>query len=125
LKHVVKLPPKNDRPRAPAADGGFIFDIYNLFGAWPPSHAQLVAASPEQHVGLTDPPFLLLQGTADQTVPYSQAVEMLNACHDAGVAATLITLPDAGHGFPIFSPLPEYELSSCTTLAFLKKYLQR
>jgi acetyl esterase/lipase len=106
-----------------AASAGYNSDIYNLFGVWPPSPAQLLLASPEQHVASGAPPFLLLHGTADQTVPYSMSVEMLTACHGAGVDATLVTVANAGHGFPVFSPLPEYEESSCTTLAFLAKYL--
>ncbi len=48
------------------------------------------------HPGL--PPFLLVHGTADMSVPYEQSVRMQKALRDAGVACDLITVPDGTHG---------------------------
>jgi len=81
-------------------------------------------ASPIDHITAQTPPFLMLHGTADATVPYPQSVKMRDALQAAGVPATLVTLPGVGHAFPLFSNQPAYEQSSCTALAFLKKYLR-
>jgi acetyl esterase/lipase len=85
--------------------------------------ALAMLASPIDHISSSTPPFFLSQGTADKTVPYEQAVSMTQALHDAGIPATLITVPDAGHAFPELSPQPLYLESSCTFIAFMNKYL--
>jgi acetyl esterase/lipase len=87
-----------------------------------PSLAKL--ASPIDHVSAQTPPFLLLHGTVDMTAPYSQSVNMRATLQAAGVPATLVSLPGVGHAFPQFSNQPAYQQSSCTALAFLKKYLR-
>ena len=48
------------------------------------------------HPGL--PPFLLVHGTADMSVPYEQSVRMQKALRDSGVACDLVTVPDGTHG---------------------------
>jgi alpha-L-fucosidase 2 len=48
------------------------------------------------HPGL--PPFLLVHGTADMSVPYEQSVRMQKALREAGVTCDLITVPDGTHG---------------------------
>jgi acetyl esterase/lipase len=53
--------------------------------------------SPLNYVKPGLPPFLLLQGTADTSVPYSQSVNFLERLQRAGVPARLITLTDAPH----------------------------
>jgi pectinesterase len=65
------------------------------------------AASPVMQVGPKSAPFLLLHGTADNTVPYAQAVEMLDRLKASGVAVELYTADDAKHGF--FNSPPYYE----------------
>ena len=66
-------------------------------------------------------PFLLLHGTADQTVPYSQSVEMLKRLKDAGVEAELFTAEGAGHTF--WASKQWYEPSRRAMEAFLAKHL--
>lgn len=45
------------------------------------------------------PPTLLLHGTADTDVPYSQSVEMAAALKREGVAHELVSMPDGAHSF--------------------------
>jgi len=56
-------------------------------------------ASPISHVSHSAPPFLILHGTADATVPYWQAEEMVRKLRQAGVQAELYTAKDAPHTF--------------------------
>jgi acetyl esterase/lipase len=56
-------------------------------------------ASPISHVSRSAPPFLILHGTADATVPYRQAEEMVRKLRQAGVRAELFTAGDAPHTF--------------------------
>ncbi|HHV54686.1 MAG TPA: alpha/beta hydrolase [Firmicutes bacterium] len=61
------------------------------------------AASPITYVTPDDPPFLIVHGQQDRTVPYQQSVLFYNALRRAGVEATLVILPEAQHGGPAFS----------------------
>ena len=56
-------------------------------------------ASPLSHVDAGSAPFLLLHGTADQQVPYTQSVMMRDALIEEGVHAELFTAEGAEHGF--------------------------
>jgi hypothetical protein len=49
-------------------------------------------------VTVDDPPFLLIAGDADQTVPFEQSELMLAALEEKGVEARLIRIPGGGHG---------------------------
>jgi acetyl esterase/lipase len=55
-------------------------------------------ASPITYVSKDDPPFLVVHGTSDATVPYDQGVRFHAALKAAGVNATLITMQGGGHG---------------------------
>lgn len=64
-------------------------------------------ASPINHVRAGLPPFLLLHGTADQSVAYSQSVDMQSRLRAAGVHCELITIKDGPHGmlpWPALAP---------------------
>lgn len=56
-------------------------------------------ASPVTYVSPDDPPFLLLHGDSDWLAPISQSEIFLERLQSAGVAAELITVRNAGHGF--------------------------
>jgi acetyl esterase/lipase len=77
-----------------------------------------VEASPVAHVSSGDPPFLLLHGTADTTVPYGHALEMQKALERAGVKVELYSARGANHGF--FNSPPYYK----PTLARMAKFLR-
>ncbi|MEM9701497.1 MAG: prolyl oligopeptidase family serine peptidase, partial [Planctomycetota bacterium] len=56
------------------------------------------AASPVTYVSADDPPFLILHGTEDPLVPLDQSERLYSALQRAGVPATLVVFPGAGHG---------------------------
>lgn len=61
--------------------------------------AQLLReASPINYVHSGLPPFLLVHGTADMSVPYSQSVQLQAKLRAAGVTCDLITIDDGVHG---------------------------
>jgi acetyl esterase/lipase len=55
-------------------------------------------ASPLTHVKAGLPPFLLVHGTADATVPLAQSERMLSRLRQADVACELQTVPGGAHG---------------------------
>lgn len=68
------------------------------------------AASPISHVSPDDPPFLLLHGDKDESVPFAQSEEMEQALKAVGVPVKLIRIEGAGHGptFPGARNPPDY-----------------
>jgi len=59
--------------------------------------AEAKAASPITYVTADDPPFFLVHGTADPTVPYVQATRFKEALEKAGVKVNLLSLEGGGH----------------------------
>ncbi len=55
-------------------------------------------ASPITHVSADDEPSLIVHGTKDGLVPYPQSVSLERALEAKGVATTLITVEEGGHG---------------------------
>lgn len=56
------------------------------------------AASPATYVTENDPPFLIVHGDNDMTVPYNQSERLHAALKAAGVDTTFITVTGGGHG---------------------------
>jgi acetyl esterase/lipase len=56
--------------------------------------------SPKTYVRKDLPPILTLHGDADKTVPYEHGADLTRELRAAGADARLITVPQAGHGFP-------------------------
>jgi acetyl esterase/lipase len=79
--------------------------VTQLLGASPEQAPDLyAAASPVAQVAPGDPPFLIVQGSADPVVPPSQSRELANALNAAGVPNELDIVPGAGHGFGLQGP---------------------
>jgi acetyl esterase/lipase len=55
-------------------------------------------ASPVTHISSDDPPFLILHGNADETVPLSQSQEFYTKLLAAGVDAQLVVVKGGNHG---------------------------
>jgi dipeptidyl aminopeptidase/acylaminoacyl peptidase len=55
-------------------------------------------ASPVTYVSKDDPPFLLVHGDADGTVPFEHAEILYEAQQKAGVDTTLVRIRGGGHG---------------------------
>jgi len=82
-------------------------------------------ASPTAHATPDDPPFLILHGRADRTVDSLQSVTLAARLRDAGVAAELVLVDGAGHGFDLRKhsggAMPEFV--EHRVLAFLREHL--
>jgi acetyl esterase/lipase len=55
-------------------------------------------ASPVTYVSRDDPPFLLIHGTEDPVVPFSQSQLLHDALREADVSSTLVPVTGGGHG---------------------------
>ncbi len=76
----------------------------------PDALAVLRDLSPLNHVKPGLPPFLLVHGTADQSVPYEQSLAFQKKIRAAGGVCDLITIPGAPHAFATWRTLaPDYE----------------
>ena len=63
-------------------------------------------ASPVTYVSKEAPPFLIMHGDADRSVPFNQSELLLAALQKAGVDSTLIPEKGIGHGFSGAQYLP-------------------
>ena len=69
-----------------------------LFGASYAEKPELwKSASPVYYVKPGDPPFLVVHGEFDPTVPYAQATELVAALQKSGDKVQFITVKNAGH----------------------------
>lgn len=68
-------------------------------GDKPCDAARQRAASPISYIDRSDPPFLLIHGTDDQTVPVEQTEQFDAALRKAGVPVTKIIVPAVGHSW--------------------------
>ncbi|HEV7747147.1 MAG TPA: pectinesterase family protein [Pyrinomonadaceae bacterium] len=82
--------------------GGLSLSLRNWFGRSYEVNDEVTKllreASPINFVHANLPPFLLVHGTADMSVPYSQSVQMQAKLKAAGVPCDLITIDDGVHG---------------------------
>jgi acetyl esterase/lipase len=79
------------------------------------------AASPLTHVDSSDPPILILHGTADYTVDTKQSEILADALKAAGVPYELVIVPDAPHSFHL---QPSQRDLRPLVLGFLDRYLK-
>jgi acetyl esterase/lipase len=70
-----------------------------VFGSTSRDDPVLVKASPVTYITPDDPPFLILQGDKDTTVPLEQSQILYDRLKAGGVNATLVIVKNAGHGF--------------------------
>lgn len=80
-------------------------------------------ASPISYATKSAAPVLVMQGTADETVPYRQATALVEKLKAAGATVELFTAPDAGHTF--WSTAKWYEPSEKAMEEFLMRYAPR
>ena len=83
------------------------------------TRAQLWASSPLAHVTPQAPPFFLVHGLEDRTVPFAQSDALHAALVEAGADSTLIGIPGADHVFAGVDPLPLMD----QTIAWLAQML--
>ncbi len=112
LYHDASTEPNEMSPKVLAA-------IKTLMGGPIEEHKALaIAASPLHYVTKDDPPFLIIHGEGDATVPVIQCHLLADALKTAGVEVILDVVPGRGHGAggPKFDP----EIK-----AFFSQHLQR
>jgi len=79
------------------------------------------SGSPVHYVDARDAPLLIIHGTADKTVPYSQSVTFAEVLARAGAEHELVLIPDAPHTFDLEPPQRDLRP---LVLAFLEKHLR-
>ena len=73
--------------------------IQKLLGGMPNEKEEVArSASPVTYVTKAAPPFLILHGTQDRTVPLAQAETLHAALKKAGADSTLVKIEGGGHG---------------------------
>lgn len=92
--------------------GGLSASMRALFGRseWDAAARTLLRqASPLRHLRPGLPPFLLVHGTADMSVPFEQSQRFQARLRAAGVPCDLLVIPDGGHGTSGWDALlPDY-----------------
>jgi acetyl esterase/lipase len=78
----------------------------NVFGTTNFSDPIFKAASPVTYITPDDPPFLILQGDADKTVPLSQSQEFNDKLAAGGVSTKLVIVKGGPHGLNAVGELP-------------------
>ncbi len=101
VQAVVGLAPPTDHVADSERRGGLSPSMTNLVDRAMPltdeTRAVLRAISPINFVKPGLPPFLLIQGTADKSVPYEQSVNFQAKLKEAGVPCELLTIQGAPH----------------------------
>jgi acetyl esterase/lipase len=91
--------------------------INKLLGGLPKDTPEIAKqASPITYITKDDPPFLVVHGTNDATVPFDQGLRFSEALKKGGVDAALIRIEGGGHG------IGGQEINSRVN-AFFEKYL--
>jgi len=92
-----------------------------LLGALPLNRPDLAKiASPVTYIDKNDPPFLIVQGEKDESVPYTQSVMLHSWLQLAGVKNDLIIVPGAPHYGPMF----DSDSIRAKLFYYLRTYLQ-
>jgi acetyl esterase/lipase len=77
-----------------------------LGGAVLENSDKVARVNPITYVGDDDPPFLIVHGDKDGTVPLNQSQLLFDALKEAGVPVHFHTIHGAGHGGPAFNERP-------------------
>jgi acetyl esterase/lipase len=99
--------------------------IRRVFGVAPSTQDPvLAAASPLHHVAAGDPPFLIIQGTADQVVPVSQSKDMSARLRMVGVPTKLVLVRRGRHGLQTPGESPSPTAISSIIVNYLRSILK-
>jgi acetyl esterase/lipase len=95
--------------------------VARMLGGSGPQMAEIARrASPIAHVSPDDPPFLIMHGDRDATVPLQQSEAFASALKHAHVPVTLLILSGVGHGGQEFLHPERVRIID----SFLREYLQ-
>jgi len=126
VQAVVGYAPVTDHEQDLAQRGGLSTSLQNLLNrpkeVTDESRALLREISPINHVHPGLPPFLIVHGDADKTVPCQQSLNFIAKLKQNGVPCELITIKGAPHGLLTWESLDP----TCNTkaIAWLKQVLQ-
>jgi acetyl esterase len=97
ILQTEKLRGQSEDPSKPASPG--LKDFIGL-KSWqqPDAIERLRVASPTTYIHKGMPPFLFIQGTDDEQVPYEQSPQMCEAMKKAGAKCEVITVQGGRHG---------------------------
>jgi len=88
-----------------------------------------LSASPYVHIKATQPPFLVMHGDKDHTVPYKDSVEFVVAMLKAGAPVEFVTVLNAQHGLGQIDPKVPPSMGIGEVFArmaeFFDKYLKK
>lgn len=87
------------------------------------SRAVMRDASAANYVSAGLPPFLLIHGTADQSVPYQQSVDFCAQLKAAGNRCDLYTVPDGIHGVINWEKNPSQHAYKAVLVNWLRQTL--
>jgi dipeptidyl aminopeptidase/acylaminoacyl peptidase len=68
--------------------------------------AAVARANPANYVSADDPPFLIIHGDRDLSVPHYSSEILATALKKAGVPTVFYTVPGGGHGDEVFVKAP-------------------
>lgn len=85
--------------------------------------AHLREASPRTYLNRKTPPFLVIHGTRDEAVPYSQALLTVQLFKKLGKPCDLITIQDGVHGVMNWEKDPSFQTYKTPMIAWLHKTL--
>ena len=101
VQAVIGLAPPTDHTADSERRGGLSPSLTNLLDRAPPlteeTRSMLHDISPLNFVKPALPPFLLIHGTEDKSVPYTQSVNFQARLREAGVPCELVTIDGAPH----------------------------
>ncbi|QYM77798.1 alpha/beta hydrolase fold domain-containing protein [Horticoccus luteus] len=114
VQAIVGFAPVTNHEQDLAARGGLSPSLQGLLNlpreVTVGSRAVLRDISPLNHVHAGLPPFLLLHGEADKTVPLQQSLDFQAKLRANGVRCDLLTIPGAPHALETWAQLrPDYE----------------
>lgn len=92
---LTRMGGSHDRPDSP--------ESRLLGGPVQANRDRAARANPITYVSKDDPPFLILHGDRDATVPFGQSELLRDALEAAGVETTFRPIEGAGHGGPAFT----------------------
>ena len=86
--------------------------------------AKLREASPHTYLNRKTPPFLVIHGTLDQSVPYEQAKLHVDLFRQRGIPVELITVEDGVHGVMNWEKDPRFHSYKEPMVDWLRKTLR-
>ncbi len=86
--------------------------------------AHIRVASPRIYLNSKTPPFLVIHGTRDEAVSYSQALLTVELLRKRGIPCELITIPDGVHGVMNWEKDSRFQIYKAPMVAWLQKTLR-